>query len=102
MTGRRKTKSGFGEAHCPVLKFPSVLVQQDREIVSKKLIFLSSPVEVSDESLARVNRKSGLLNTLSVLSFLSVVVCVCAFGYWLRILRLEKVRCREQNKWRGG
>jgi len=49
MTGRRKTKSGFGEAHCPVLKFPSISVQQDREIVSKKLIFLSSPVEVSDE-----------------------------------------------------
>jgi hypothetical protein len=53
-------------------------------------------------SLARANRKSGLLNSLSVLPFLSVVVCVCALGYWLRILGLEKDRCREQNKWRGG
>jgi hypothetical protein len=43
-------------------------VQRDREIVSKKLLFLSSPVEVeADESLARANRKSGLLNSLPVL-----------------------------------
>ncbi|KAJ6975022.1 hypothetical protein NC653_030996 [Populus alba x Populus x berolinensis] len=78
MTRRRKTKSGFGEVHYPVLKFSSMSVQRDREIVSKKLIFLSSPVEVSDESLARANRNSGLLNSLLILSFLSVVVCVCA------------------------
>nr|TKS02669.1 hypothetical protein D5086_0000160700 [Populus alba] len=49
-------------------KFPSMPVQRDREIVSKKLLFLSSPVEVeADESLARANRKSGLLNSLPVL-----------------------------------
>ena len=71
-------KSGFGEAHCPVLKFSFMSVQRDREIISKKLIFLSSPVEVSDESLARSNRKSGLLNSLLVLPFLSIVVCVYA------------------------
>ncbi|KAG6784954.1 hypothetical protein POTOM_010668 [Populus tomentosa] len=52
-------------------------VQRDRDIVSKKLIFLSSPVEVeADESLARANRKSGLLNSLPVLLFLSVVACL--------------------------
>ena len=39
-------------------------VQRDREIVSKKLLFLE--VE-ADESLARANRKSGLLNSLPVL-----------------------------------
>ncbi|KAJ6993944.1 hypothetical protein NC653_016925 [Populus alba x Populus x berolinensis] len=78
MIGRRKTKSRFGEAYCPVLKFFSVSVQRDREIISKKLIFLSSPVEVSDESLTRAKRKSGLLNSLPVLPFLSIVVCVCA------------------------
>ena len=77
MTERRKTKSRFGEALYPVLKFSSMSVQRDRKIVSNKLIFLSFPVEVADESLARANRKSGLLNSLPVLPFLSIAVCMC-------------------------
>ena len=104
MTERRKTKSRFGEAHYPVLKFSSMSVQRDRKIVSNKLIFLSFPVEVADESLARANRKSGLLNSLPILPFLSIVVCMCASvpvlgggGCWVRILGLlvKNLKIRE-------